>query len=173
MKEIALTQGQVALVDDEDHEELSRFKWHAAAKMVKGEKAFYAARTIIESTLVDGKTFSRKIVIYMHRLILGAIGSLKGDHRNGNTLDNRRENLRECTKAQNNMNARKPSHGLSSPYKGVVLFKRDGRFRAYIKKDGKQRHLGYFDTQEGAAMAYNQAAKELFGEFALLNQVEA
>lgn len=171
MKTIELTKGLVALVDDADFENLSKFKWHAVMKQKNGKVLYYATRSEHESCSIDGRAFIRKNTIYMHRQIMNPPGILRVDHADLNTLNNQRHNLRFATKAQNNMNARKPSHGLSSPYKGVTRFKRDGSFRAYIKKDGKQRHLGYFETQEAAALAYNEAAKGLFGEFALLNPV--
>jgi hypothetical protein len=94
------------------------------------------------------------------------MGSKFVDHINGNGLDNRDENLRLATNSQNQMNSRKRS-GTSSRYKGVSLQRK--RWRAQIKLDGKLIYLGMFDTEEQAAMAYDYAAIELFGEFSRIN----
>ena len=97
------------------------------------------------------------------------------DHINRDCLDNRRENLREATKAQNAYNSPGPQRGTSR-FKGVSWFphdKRRRRWRAVIVKDGKQHHLGYFKTEEDAAQAWNEAARKLHGEFAWQNPFEA
>lgn len=154
VKEIPLTQGMVALVDDGDYEELSKYKWWAE-KRGKHHIRYYARR----KTHVDG----RRINEFMHCTIMGHVGV---DHKNGNGLDNRRENLRVATQAQNMANRRSNANSASS-YKGVKLVNR--RWRARIKPDGKPIHLGYFDTAEEAARAYDWAAKRIYGEFALLN----
>jgi len=92
------------------------------------------------------------------------------DHINHNTLDNRRFNLRICTKGQNNMN-RKPYIGKSSQYKGVIWAKHIKKWTSKIEKDTIVHHLGTFDREEDAARAYNKKAKELFKEFAYLNEI--
>jgi hypothetical protein len=106
---------------------------------------------------------------YMHRLILGAgKGDGRIDHHNGNGLDNRRENLRRCTNAENMWNVQ---HGRGlSQFKGVSAHPHTpGRWRAYIVKGAKQHHLGYFDSEREAADAYDRAALKMFGAFAKLN----
>lgn len=111
---------------------------------------------------------------YMHRAILGLTDArMVVDHKNGNGLDNRRENIRPCTHAQN-MRNQKP-HGKSK-YRGVsfAYFQRNGRINgpyicARIKMEGKSQRLGFFKTEEDAARAYDKKAKDLFGEFARLN----
>jgi len=92
------------------------------------------------------------------------------DHINGNTLDNRKQNLRICEQRFNAMNrgTRKPE-GKTSRFKGVHLDKKSGLWVAAIRKDGHRTSLGYFDREIDAALAYNQAAPEYFGEFAQLN----
>ena len=157
MREISLTQGKVAIVDSEDFEYLSQFKWHA----VKLGHNWYANRNI--------KTLDGYINQRMQWDILGK----NADHKNGDGLDNRRDNLRICTKAQNNRNQRRVPTELS-PYKGV---KRKGyRYRtmweAQIKVKARPVYLGLFGTAEEAALAYNWAALIYFGEFALLNEVK-
>lgn len=150
MKEIVLYNGEVALVDDDKVELVSHYSWWL-------DKDGYAL------TLVEGKQ------TLMHHLVYGKKVML--DHKNGNKLDNTANNLRPCNKSTNAMNQKKWSKPTSSRYKGVSLFKRTGKYAAYIKKDGKRTHLGYFLTEKEAALAYNNKAKELFGEFAKLNKV--
>lgn len=109
--------------------------------------------------------------VYLHRLIMP--NSLEVDHRNGNGLDNRRENLRPATHKQNLANQR-PQIGRSSRFKGVCWRSGRSKWQAYIKLAGeKQRHLGYFDDEVEAAKAYNSAAVEAWGEFARPNSLEA
>ena len=91
------------------------------------------------------------------------------DHKDGNPLNNRLSNLREASSADNQANQKKQSKQTSSFYKGVYLFKRDNKWMAYINREGKRYHLGYFNSQEEAAVAYDKKAKDLFGEFAKLN----
>lgn len=105
----------------------------------------------------------------LHRFLTGAKKGEYVDHINGNPLDNRLSNLRVCKKQENEFN-QKIRIDNTSGYRGVCRGKR-GRYRAYITKDGKQRWLGQYATPEAAAIAYNQKAKELFGEFARLNVI--
>jgi hypothetical protein len=107
--------------------------------------------------------------IAMHRMLLELSPFACCDHRNHDGLDNRRENLRAVTRAQNQWNKR--NQAASSPYKGVWFEKHAGKWRARIMKHGKNRELGLFLTAEDAARAYNAAAVELFGEYAVLNAV--
>ncbi len=108
--------------------------------------------------------------IKMHRLILSAPKGIYVDHIDGNPLNNTIENLRMCRKQQNEFNT-KIRMDNSSGYKGVSFSKSKRLYRAYINRDGKQYFLGYFLTKEEAAVAYNEAAVVLFGEFARLNQI--
>lgn len=151
---VPLTRGRFAIVDANDEYLVSNIKWQA--RYSKGN--WYA----IHST-TDGEET-------MHTLILGNIDGFEIDHVNQNGLDNRRTNLRHATKSQNraNVSLRKDN---KSGYKGVSLLKSYGKWRAYIQKDKKLLHLGFFDTPQEAAIAYNKKAKELFGEFAWLNQI--
>lgn len=166
MKEIQLTQGQVALVDDEDYEELAKYKWQATWN--KASRTYYARRNWWAGGGSWGTT-------KMHRAIMGAGDKEEVDHINHNGLDNRRENLRVCTKQQNQRNRRK-SAGHSSRFKGVSFSKGKMRWQAYVcvpsaVGKGRHRHLGYFAAETDAAAAYDRAARELFGEFACLNGV--
>lgn len=150
---IELTQGYYTEIDPEDYEAVSIFKW-GVLRTKQGTKLY--AQTIGGS----------KKPLLMHRLILRANPFEEVDHKDGDGLNNTRENLRIATRSQNSAN-RYPSKG----YKGVHLLKQTGRYQAGIKFEGHKLHLGYYDTPEEAALAYNQKAQELFGEFARLNDV--
>jgi len=155
MRQIELTQGQVAIVDEFDYEWLNQWKWHAV-KMRGGMKA---ARHI-------PKSGGRKI--YMHRQIMAAPVGMDVDHRDHNTLNNRKENLRVCTTAQNIQN-QLPSRGETSGFKGVTWDKRDRKWKAYIRIKGRQKFLGYYDDEIEAALVYDTAARRVFKEFACCN----
>ena len=163
MKEIPLTQGFAAIVDDCDYEELMRFKWYAQKD--SGTGAYYARRTMPRA---NGK----QCKIQMHRQILDTQPGQPVDHANHDTLDNRRANIRKCTPSQNQGNRRKRLRAASSQFKGVYRRKDTSRWCARIRFVGNLRSLGYFDEEVEAARAYNVAASELFGEFALLNIIE-
>lgn len=153
-KEILLSRGLVALVDDEDYEELNQYKWSA----IKGRSTNYASRGVYFSN-------NKQKHIYMHRQILGLTDpKINTDHINHNGLDNRRENLRPATNQQNHWNSL-PKKG----YKGVHNI--NFRWTSSIKHDGKLIHLGIFGTPEEAAKAYNEKAIEYFGEYANPNVV--
>jgi len=153
MKKIKLTQNKYVLVDDKDFNYLNQFKWHA----IKGRNTFYAARNIY-------KNGTRKY-IRMHNLILG-----NGvDHIDNNGLNNQRKNLRLVTPQQNNMNQIMRKNNKSG-YKGVYP-RINGGFAANIRINRKSIHLGVFNDKIEAAKAYNQKAKELFGEYANLNNL--
>lgn len=154
MKCIQLTKGCVAIVDDEDFDAIAQWRWNC-------NPAGYAVRSAPRSNGRQGK-------IYMHRVIAGAKKGEHVDHKNRIKSDNRRENLRIATRSQNGYNITKTSRNTSG-FKGVSWHKGAVRFIASIGHDGVLRHLGYFDTAEDAALAYNAAAIRLHGEFANLN----
>ena len=160
MKEIPLTKGFVTFVSDHRYEELSKYKW-CVSLMRSGPRA------VRNSSMIKGR---RGAKISMSRQILDAPPSKVVDHRNHETLDNQDENLRLCTRAQNNANMRKRA-GCSSKFKGVHWHKGSKKWCAYIGVSGRLKSLGYFDDEIEAARVYNAAAIEHFKEFALLNAI--
>lgn len=157
MKEIKLTQGLATLVDDEDFEELNKRKWYA----LKDNNTFYAVRA---EPWKDGKREKTK----MHRLILGAVDNEKVDHIDGNGLNNQKENIRICTTSQNAFNTKSKTNSTSK-YKGVSYSKQLNKWKVTITIKDKSVHLGYFDSEEVAALTYDKKAKAVHGEFVRLN----
>ena len=156
MKEIKLTQGKFAIVDDEDFEELSKYRWCY--------KDGYATRGIAAGV-------RRRTTLLMHVVIIGKVNGLETDHINGNGLDNRRENLRHVTSSQNQQN-RASCKNTSSQYKGVHWSKANKNWTSHIRIAGEKHHLGIYGSELEAAIAYNEAAQRLFGEYARLNIVK-
>lgn len=146
MKYIQLANGRQVKVDDQDYEELKKFNWHLSNG--------YACRH------TGGDTDKR---VYMHREILETPAGLVTDHINGDKLDNRRANLRVATIAQNAMNYARKS-GSMNPYKGVTIRPRSGLWRARLR----QTTIGYFKTPEDAKRAYDEMAREQYGDFAYI-----
>jgi hypothetical protein len=145
--------GTSVLVDDEDYEKFSRFKWYLRAHRNN------TYHTVIRNVpLTNGKKS------FLAREIMGVTdGSILVDHINGNPLDNRRSNLRTCNKSQNSCNRGAPRTNKLD-LKGVR--KIDGRYMAQICKNQKGFYLGLFSTPEEAHEAYKAAARVLHGEFA-------
>ena len=148
MKELALTQGKFALVDDEDFERLSEYNWRCDKDRAR-----------------CGNFEMAHIVLQTDHTI---------DHKDGNTLDNRKLNLRKCSHSQNHGNSKKTTSKTSSKYKGVTFHKRTERWRAIIGLTNFlgqyiRISLGCFVIEEDAAKAYDEAARKHFGEFACLN----
>lgn len=154
---VALTKGMFALVDDADFEVVSRWNW--SALRAKGG-LWYATRGRMSEEQID-----RVAPVLLHRYLLQAEPTENVDHRDGNGLNNRRENLRKASNSQNGMNM-KARVGGSSKFKGVW---RPTRWRAEIRVDYTTIRLGSFRTEEEAARAYDDAARRLFGEFARVN----
>jgi len=160
MKEIYLTQGKIALIDDEWFEEFIKYKWQAHYDPVT--QAYYAVRR--ESVFLGHKS------IQMSRVVIGAPENTFVDHIDHNTLNNQAENLRLATVAQNQYN-RKPNRNNPTGYKGV---KPHGRgYMARIRVNGVELYLGTWDTPQQAAAIYDKAAKEYFGDYAYLNFPES
>ena len=155
MKEIELTQGKVALVDDIDYEYLMQWKWYAN----RHRDHFRARRT--DRTNGDQKT------IRMHNVIAERmeIDSEHIDHIDRNPLNNQRSNLRVATRSQNQHN-RGAQKNSKTGVKGISFDKTQGRYQARIEITGKHYYIGRFDTVEEAAVVIKQKREELVGEFA-------
>ena len=153
---IPLTKGNVAIVDEADYEWLSQFNWSTCTS-TKGLP--YAGRTV----RVDGKPYT----LLMHRLIMGATERQEVDHWDGNRLNNSRDNLRWCTRSQNQQNRGKTNKNTSDS-KGVYHVR--GRWIVAIRIDGRLAHIGSFATQEEAVAVYKVKAAEVHGKFAFDNR---
>ena len=155
MKEIKLSNNRgITLVDDEDYENLLKYKW----RINKGY-----ARTSIK---IYGKWKSKT----MHRIIMDVSNKFQVDHIDNNRLNNQKNNLRIVTQQQNNMNRIKGKN-CSSKYKGVSKAKDRNTWRAAIRFNKKYIHIGCFLNEKDAAGAYNDKARELFGKYANLNKI--
>ncbi len=150
MKEIPLTKGFVALVDDEDFERLSVHRWHMVTA--------YAGRKVRNGDRV-GATM-------MHRELMSPPPGMVVDHINGDTLDNRKNNLRVCTPSQNKTN--RICIGKSG-FKGVESRRNGSVWVVRMNRESKQLYFGRFRSAEEAARAYDEHARKIHGEFARLN----
>lgn len=140
------------MVDDEDFESLSKFRWISDNKKC----TFYALRISPDR-------------IYMHREIIGVKNSkVSVDHIDRNGLNNQKSNLRACSQSENIRNS-KLSKNNTTGFKGVMLHKKSGKFMAYIRHNYKMYNLGLFLTPQEASIARNEAAVRLHGEFAYIN----
>ncbi len=157
MKQIKLSQGKFALVDDEDYDSLSENKW-CAIRAYDGKRV-YSMRT---------QTKPIRKVILMHREILSPPSGLMVDHVDGDGLNNQRSNLRVCTNAENQWNRGKSVFN-STGFKGVTYHKRSGVYQAQIRYMGKSIYIGSFETPEEAAEAYDNYAVNLHGDFSVTN----
>jgi hypothetical protein len=142
MKEIQLSRGKTVLVDDQDYAYLSQWNWHWHPASNNNGNGYAMRRGSIR----------------MHREILGAKKGDIVDHINGNGCDNRRENLRICSASESSQNVR--PYGISG-YKGVYVS--GDKWQAMIRQNGKLQHLGVFVDSRAAAVAYDTAAKEIYG----------
>lgn len=162
-REIPLTQGKVAIVDDTDYEWLNQWKWYC----VHNRGRYYAVRSHWNKTKKVRERIHIATAIMTRLLGRKPVGFIT-DHISGDGLDNRRSNLRFCTHKQNGRNRRKQLNS-SSRYKGVTWHPRNEKWQTSIKVDGHQYYLGQFVNERAAAQAYNDGAVRHFGEFARLN----
>lgn len=149
---IPITQGLLCLIDEKDYALVSKHKWHLSRCNGK----LYAATKILRKET------------RLHKVIMGGNPSQHIDHKNGDGLDNRRDNLRFASRSQNLANSKLQSNNKSG-YRGVCWAAKDKRWRATISVDGKGIYLGNFLTREEAAKTYDNAASKYFGNFAKLN----
>lgn len=165
MKEIRISKGLVAMVDDDDYAALSQHNW--CARVVPRWPTYAAAHW--GRSPIPGKKWRKA---YMHQVIMGTVGMGRMvciDHIDGNGLNNQRANLRICTPADNNANSHRKK---TSGYKGV--FHVTDRplakpYRVDVTRNGKNHRIGYFAIAEEGAAAYDEAAKRIHGEYALTN----
>lgn len=164
MKQIPLTRGKFALIDDEDFERVSKFKWHV---VLDRSGAFYAVSSIRYKIGYNGQGKIR-----MHRLLLGLerFDKRKVDHIDLDTLNNIKSNLRIATTSQNAANTFLMKDNASG-FKGVLWHKRDKKYQSQIVVNRNSIFLGYFDDPIEAAKAYDREAIKHFGEFARTNKM--
>jgi len=148
-------KGYKILIDEEDYDKFTKWNWQITKK-----HGIYLYRVAQRAGYVNNS-------VYFHKYIMGEPKGVVVDHINGNTLDNRKCNLRICTQAENMRNQKKSTRNTSG-YKGVSWSKKDKVWMARIAKNGKQIYIGSYKTPEAAYAAYCKAAKELHGEFAKL-----
>lgn len=155
--EYTLRDGKKILIDADNIPLVEKYPWRASK------------RDYITCPYVKGYKDGKRVVssLYLHKLVLPTQEGYHTDHINGNKLDNRRANLRPATHNQNMCNL-PPRNGRK--YKGLTL-SRGGKFVARVNLHGKKYYIGTFDTEQEAALAYNNKAKELQGEFAWLNKI--
>ena len=157
MREIKLTQGKNAIVDDEDFEYLNQFKW----RILKAKHTYYAIR----HKEINGKDTN----VYMHREIKKqSDNKINIDHKDGDGLNNQKNNLRICNQSQNCGNSNKQCNNTSG-YKGVFYHKYSKKYQVQIMHNNKLLACGYFNNKVEAALVYDKKARELFGEFAKTN----
>ena len=160
MKTIPLTQGYETQVSDDKYDKLMKHKWCVD---ILSENNIYAKRAVCNK--------EQCITIRMHREIMKVVPGMQIDHRDGNGLNNQTENLRICTKDENNRNRRKII-GSSSKYKGVYWHGVAKKWMVSIEKNNDKFYLGLFKSEIDAAKVYNITAVKLFGEFAKLNIID-
>jgi hypothetical protein len=152
---ITLQNGREFQIDECDIELVKAHKWNVHM-MKKGYKYVYRFE----------KSGNKRVMIYLHRQIMSCENHLFVDHINGDTLDNRRSNLRVSTNRQNQWN-QKRIRGVV-PFKGVTF--ENGKYRSRIRINGKKLNVGRFDTAQEASYAYNKASKEAFGSYSYTEQ---
>ena len=169
MKEIIVNSKkhgtQTILVDDEDFEELNKYKW----TIIKGNSTYYAYR--IKSKIESGR--GQRECISAHRTVMGCKfgDGTNVDHQDNNGLNCQKTNLRFCTYQENSRN-RRSKQNSTSKYLGVSWDKKAKKWAACIKYNGESKRLGMHKTQELAAVSYNERASIVFGEFAKLNIID-
>lgn len=161
MKQIPLSQGKFALVDDKDYDFLMQWKWYF-------NRDGYAVRKQAKK-----ETINKRKNLFMHRVILKTPDGKFTDHINRNRIDNRKNNLRIVTISQNAMNQNRKIKNKSSQFKGVFWCKMRKKFVASLRLEGRNIFLLASHSEIDAAIAYNTGAKKFFGEFARLNVISS
>ena len=164
MKTIPLTQGYFTKVDDDDYKKYAIYRWCVSISYSRGTKSIRAIRKEYSNKYKKGKTR------HLSRVILNALKGKNVDHINGDTLDNRKSNLRLCTSGENIRNQVKRCDNTSG-YKGVSWSSEREKWEAKIQLNNKTIHLGRYKNKKEAAQAYNNAAIKYHKNFARLNDV--
>lgn len=147
------TNNKYIIIDDKDFRRVSKYKWY-----------FPKGRTRYVRTEINNQ------MVYLHHFLFGKppVGMVS-DHKNGDVLDNRKENIRFCTQAQNRQNSKLNKRNTSG-YKGVSK-RKNGKWKVEISVNGKRLYLGSYENIIEAAYVYNEAAQKYYGEFAKINQI--
>ncbi len=161
MRTIPLTRGYFSIVDDEDYDFLIQWNWYAVVSKIKNNIKVYAARN-------PGCGGNSKYFL-MHRVVVNAPKGVRVDHRDRNTLNNCRGNLRLCSHSQNLQNTGLCSTNTSG-LKGVSIHPQTGLWRARYVLNRKEHHIGLFKSKEEAARAYDFSISEVRGEFSVTNK---
>jgi hypothetical protein len=160
---IKLSCGTECIVDEEDFDEINKYTWRLVG-------AGYVSRNCVYKTETNSK---KQRTIYMHKFLKPCPKGKEIDHKNGNKLDNRKENLIICDRQQNcrkRPKLKRTKHKLTSKYKGVSFHQNKWRVRIFV--ENKEIYLGSFIDEKDAAKAYNEAALTYFKEYAILNDVD-
>ena len=161
MIQIPLTQGQFALIDDEDFDIVSKHKWHAK----KYKHTYYAATNI--------KKEDKKTILRMHRLIINVPDGMEIDHLDHNGCNNQKYNIKVCTHWENMQNKKNQYDVLTTTkMKGVYFDNTTKKWKSTIWINGRSKSLKSSDRLEYAIRAYNRASMFYFGERAFLNYLE-
>lgn len=161
MAEVPLRNGGVALISEESLSLVSGYRWYGVRRPKGYENALPYAFGFRSNT--------RPFYVQMHRLVIGAPSGVLVDHINGDTLDNRLENLRICSNSQNSHHRVRKQRSTSSRYHGVTWHKSSGKWQVSVGIRGQRCYVGLFSDEITAAMAADLKSLEIFGEFARLN----
>lgn len=163
---IPLTQCKWTIIDIDDAPEVLSYRWFAKKHRSAGKESWYASRSIFVGPTQDKITTMR-----LHQLLLPVMGELTPDHKNGDTLDNRRQNLRLASRTGNNANRRmSKSFASKTGYRGVSRCKKGRYYRAHLSWMGKIYFKGTYKDPRRAALAYDEMATRIQGEFAVTNK---
>lgn len=165
MKKIKISSGYECILDDDDYDKFSKFNWFASKK----RSGIYVYR----SQRYGIRKENKRLTIYLHREIMNAKKYDYVDHINGNTLDNRKQNLRICTNEQNLHNSKKTNKECTSKFKGVCWDKSKKKWLVSITINKKHKFIGRYDSELEAAEIYNKHATLIYGEFAKLNKLDS
>lgn len=165
--ELKTQNGFTFYIDDEDYEKVAEYHWTGVVSRHRLKNGQYGK--IQNYILSDVQKNGQRFTLFLHRLLLNAPPHFWVDHRDGNGLNNHKDNLRFCTNSQNQANRGAIQLNNTSGFNGVTLSKHDKKWRAKIMFHKRRIHLGAYGSAEEAAKAYDKAAIELFGEFARVN----